>query len=252
MNEAGSAIGIVRCEPLKPFVNQHTHSEPSFLVDAWRIARKDLLIEFRTRSALMATTVFSVLAVAIFRFTWDPTAIPAMDLAPGVLWVIFTFSGLLGLNRSFALEISERAYDGLLASQVSREAIFAGKVLANLVFVAAVQALALPTVVLFFDVPVGGAWGLLAGIVILAALGLSAVGTLFAAVAANTRMAELLLPMMTLPFFVPLVIPAAQATAVVLRGLPLSSAMHWFKLLLAFDLVFVSACIVVFPFTIEE
>lgn len=228
------------------------HRPPSYLGDAWRIARKDLLIEFRTRSAFLAATVFAVLAVVIFRFTWDPTAIPAVDLAPGVLWVIFTFSGLLGLNRSFGLELAERAYDGLLASQVSRESIFTGKVLANLAFVAGVQALTLPAVALFFDLQVGSAWGMLIGIVLLAALGLAAVGTLFAAIAANTRLAELLLPMMTLPFFVPLVIPAAQASAVVLRGQPVSDAMAWLKVLLAFDLVFVTACIVVFPFTIEE
>ncbi|MFN9201615.1 MAG: heme exporter protein CcmB [Gemmatimonas sp.] len=225
---------------------------PSCLGDAWRIARKDLLIEFRTRSAFLAATVFAVLAVVIFRFTWDPTAIPAIDLAPGVLGVIFTFSGLLGLNRSFGLELAERAYDGLLASQVSRESIFTGKVLANLAFVAGVQALTLPAVALFFDLPVGAAWGTLIGIVVLAALGLAAVGTLFAAIAANTRLAELLLPMMTLPFFVPLVIPAAQASAVVLRGQPVGDAMAWLKVLLAFDLVFVTACIVVFPYTIEE
>ncbi len=225
---------------------------PSYLGDAWRIARKDLLIEFRTRSAFLAATVFAVLAVVIFRFTWDPTAIPAMDLAPGVLWVIFTFSGLLGLNRSFGLELAERAYDGLLASPVSRESIFTGKVLANLAFVAGVQSLTLPAVALFFDLQVGAAWGMLIGIVLLAALGLAAVGTLFAAIAANTRLAELLLPMMTLPFFVPLVIPAAQASAVVLRGQPVSDAMAWLKVLLAFDLVFVTACVVVFPYTIEE
>lgn len=225
---------------------------PSYFGDAWRIARKDLLIEFRTRSAFLAATVFAVLAVVIFRFTWDPTAIPAMDLAPGVLWVTFTFSGLLGLNRSFGLELAERAYDGLLASPVSRESIFTGKVLANLAFVAGVQALTLPAVALFFDLQVGAAWGMLIGIVLLAALGLAAVGTLFAAIAANTRLAELLLPMMTLPFFVPLVIPAAQASAVVLRGQPVGDAMAWLKVLLAFDLVFVTACIVVFPYTIEE
>jgi heme exporter protein B len=225
---------------------------PSYLGDAWRIARKDLLIEFRTRSAFLAATVFAVLAVVIFRFTWDPTAIPAMDLAPGVLWVIFTFSGLLGLNRSFGLELAERAYDGLLASPVSRESIFTGKVLANLAFVAGVQALTLPAVALFFDLQVGAAWGMLIGIVLLAALGLAAVGTLFAAIASNTRLAELLLPMMTLPFFVPLVIPAAQASAVVLRGQPVGDAMAWLKVLLAFDLVFVTACVVVFPYTIEE
>lgn len=229
-----------------------SYRPPSYLGDAWRIARKDLLIEFRTRSAFLAATVFAVLAVVIFRFTWDPTAIPAMDLAPGVLWVIFTFSGLLGLNRSFGLELAERAYDGLLASPVSRESIFTGKVLANLAFVAGVQALTLPAVALFFDLQVGAAWGMLIGIVLLAALGLAAVGTLFAAIAANTRLAELLLPMMTLPFFVPLVIPAAQASAVVLRGQPVGDAMAWLKVLLAFDLVFVTACIVVFPYTIEE
>lgn len=225
---------------------------PSFWRDAWRIARKDLLIEFRTRSAFLAASVFAVLSVVIFRFTWDPTAIPAIDLAPGVLWVIFTFSGLLGLNRSFGLELSDRAYDGLLASQVSRESIFLGKVLGNLAFVSAVQALTLPAVALFFDLDVGGAWGLLIGIVLCASLGLAAVGTLFAAIAANTRLAELLLPMMTLPFFVPLVIPAAQTSAYILRGQPLEDAMPWFKMLLAFDLVFVTACLVVFPYTIEE
>lgn len=235
-----------------PSFGAATRRPPAFLADAWRIARKDLLIEFRTRSAFLAAAVFAVLAVVIFRFTWDPTAIPAMDLAPGVLWVIFTFSGLLGLNRAFSIELAERAYDGLLASPVSREAIFAGKVLGNLAFVTGIQALTLPAVALFFDLPVGGAWGALLGIVALASIGLAAVGTLFAAIAANTRLAELLLPMMTLPFFVPLVIPAAQASAVVLRGQPLADALAWWKVLLAFDLVFVAACLALFPFTIEE
>ena len=69
-----------------------SHRPPAFFADAIRLARKDLLIEFRTRSAFLAATVFAVLAVVIFRFTWDPTAIPAFDLAPGVLWVIFTLS----------------------------------------------------------------------------------------------------------------------------------------------------------------
>ncbi len=224
-----------------------------FVADTWRVARKDLLIEFRTRSALLAAIVFAVLAVVIFRFTWDPTGIPAIELAPGVLWVIFTFSGLLGLNRSFGIELADRAFDALLASPLSREAIFAGKAVANAIFVVAVQAVTLPAVALFFDLPIGRAWLDIVGVVLLAAIGLSAVGTLFAAIAANTRLAELLLPMMTLPFFVPLVIPAAQTTALLMGGRPLEgTGMAWLKLLLAFDLVFVFACIALFPFTIED
>jgi heme exporter protein B len=224
----------------------------SFLGDALLIARKDLAIEFRTRSAFLSVLVFALLGIVIFYFAWDATAVSAADLAPGVLWVIFTFSGLLGLHRSFGVEQEERAIDGLLASPVSRESIFLGKAGANLVFVLAVQAIAIPAVSLFYNLPLGGIALPLAAIALLAAIGLVAVGTLFSAMAANTRLSELLLPMLSLPFFVPIVIPAAQATAKLLSGRPVGDALAWLKLLLAFDLVFVVACMLAYPFTLEE
>lgn len=224
----------------------------SFLGDALLIARKDLAIEFRTRSAFLSVLVFALLGIVIFYFAWDATAVSAVDLAPGVLWVIFTFSGLLGLHRSFGVEQEERAIDGLLASPVSREAIFLGKAGANLVFVLAVQAIAIPAVSLFYNLPLGGIALPLAAIALLAAIGLVAVGTLFSSMAANTRLSELLLPMLSLPFFVPIVIPAAQATAKLLSGRPVGDALAWLRLLLAFDLVFVAACMLAYPFTLEE
>jgi heme exporter protein B len=222
------------------------------LKDAWLIARKDLAIEFRTRSAFLSAVVFSLLAIVIFFFAWDSTAVAAIDLAPGVLWVIFVFSGLLGMHRSFGVEQPERAIDGLLASPVAREAIFLGKALASLVFVVAVQAIAIPAVGLFYNLPLGAVALPLAGIALLAAIGLVVVGTLFSAMAVNTRMAELLLPMLALPFFVPIVIPAAQATAKLMSGRPVGDAVAWLKLLLAFDIVFIVACTLAYPFTLEE
>lgn len=225
---------------------------PSFVADTMRIARKDLLIEFRTRSGFLSATVFALLSIAIFRFSWDPTVVSSVDLAPGVLWVIFTFSGLLGLNRAFGVEQADRALDGLLASPVSREAIFAGKALGNLVFVLAVQLLALPTLALFFGLPVGPEWLGVVAVALLAAIGFVAVGTLFAAVASNTRLAEMLLPMLALPFFVPVLIPAAQATSKLLAGQGVGEVMAELKILGAFDIVFVAACTLAFPFTLEE
>ena len=222
------------------------------LFGAWLIARKDLAIEFRTRSAFFSAVVFALLALVIFYYAWDPTAVTATDLAPGVLWVIFTFSGLLGLHRSFGVEMEDHAIDGLLASPVSREAIFLGKAMANFIFVTAVQAIAIPALVLFYNLPLGGVAGPLAAIAILAAIGLVAVGTLFSAMAVNTRLAELLLPMLALPFFVPIVIAAAQASAKLLSGRPIIEAGAWLKLLLAFDLVFVVACTLAYPFTVED
>lgn len=219
---------------------------------AWLIARKDLAIEFRTKSAFLSAVVFALLGLVIFYYAWDPTAVSALDLAPGVLWMIFTFSGLLGLHRSFGVEATDHAIDGLLASPVSREAIFLGKALANLVFVAAVQLVAIPALVVFYNLPLSGVALPLLAIALLAAIGLVAVGTLFSAMAVNTRLAELLLPMLALPFFVPIVIGAAQATSRLLSGRPVAEAAAWLKLLLAFDIVFVVACALAYPFTVED
>ncbi len=225
---------------------------PGTLAAAWLIARKDLAIEFRTRSAFLSALVFSLLAIVIFRFSWDPTAVAALDLAPGVLWVTFTFSGLLGMHRSFGVEAHDGAMDALLVAPVPREAIFIGKALANLLFVLGVQAVALPAVVLFYNLPVGNGVFALIGVMLMAAIGLACIGTLFAGMVANTRMAELLLPVLALPFFVPIVLPAAQATAQILADRPLSASLAWLRILLAFDLVFVYACTLAFPFTLED
>lgn len=225
---------------------------PSTLAAAWLIARKDLAIEFRTRSAFLSALVISLLAIVIFYFTWDATAVTPLDIAPGVLWVTFTFSGLLGLHRSFGVEAAERAMDALLVSPVPREAIFLGKALANLIFVLGVQLVALPAVALFYNLPFAASAGALAMVMLLAAIGLTCIGTLFAGITANTRMAELLLPVIALPFFVPIVLPAASATARLLAGRPLAESMAWLRILLAFDLVFLYACTIAFPFTLED
>ncbi len=222
------------------------------LLAAWLIARKDLTIEFRTRSAFFSAVIFALLGLVIFYFAWDPTAVAVTDLAPGVLWVIFTFSGLLGLHRSFGVESEDHAIDGLLASPISREAIFIGKALANLIFVAAVQLIAIPALMLFYNLPLGDVAGPLIAIAVLAAIGLVAVGTLFSAMAVNTRLAELLLPMLSLPFFVPIVIAASQSTAKLLSGRPVAEAAAWIKLLIAFDIIFVAACTLAYPFTVDD
>jgi heme exporter protein B len=221
------------------------------LAAAWIIARKDIAVELRTRSAFLSVMVFTLLSLATFYFAWDPTAVGALDLAPGVLWVTFTFAGLLGLHRSFGLEAQDRAIDALLIAPVEREAIYMGKAIANLVFVSAVLVIALPALALFYNLPFGVVLAL-APVALLAAIGLVAVGTLFSSMAVNTRLAELLLPMLSLPFFVPIVMASAQVSTRLIAGRPMAEAMSWLKLLIAFDLVFVVACAFVFPFTLEE
>lgn len=228
------------------------HVPPGLMNVALLIARKDLAIEFRTRSAFFASLVFSLLGVSIFYMVWDPTAVRAIDIAPGVLWTIFAFAGMLGLHRAFGLELQTRAMDGLLLAPVSREAIFLGKALANLVYVSSVLAITIPAVVVFYNLEFGSGLLILGGIGLLAAIGLVSVGTLFSSMTVHTRFAELLLPMLALPFFIPVVVPAAQASAKLLVGASLQTVLPWIQLLVAFDLMFGVACVLAFPFTIED
>lgn len=227
-------------------------SPPGLVEAAWIVARKDLTIELRTRSAFLSVVVFAVLGLAIFFFAWDPTAVAAVDLAPGVLWLTFTFAGLLGLQRSFSVEVQDRGIDALLVAPVERESIYLGKAIANVVFVSAVLAVAVPATAVFYNLPLARSAAALGGVALLAAVGLVAVGTLFSSMTVNTRLAELLLPMLSLPFFIPIVLASAQASTRLLAGRPLHEVLPWIKILIAFDIVFALACTVAFRHTLEE
>lgn len=224
----------------------------SALRTAWAIAAKDLLLEFRSRTAFLSALVFTALVLAIFNFARDPTAVSALDLAPGILWITFSFAGLLGLNRAFALERENRALDGLLLSPASRTALYLGKVIANLVFVGAVEAVALPLFALFFNLPLLPVLPGLAVVIALATIGFVVVGTLMSSIAVNTRFAELMLPVLMLPFLVPPVTSAVQMTARLLAGRPFSEIGGWLRLLVAYDVAFLVICILVFEATLEE
>lgn len=219
---------------------------------AWVIARKDLLLEFRSRTAFVSATVFTALVLTVFEFGRDPTAVATSDLAPSILWVTFTFAAMLALNRAFQLELENQALDALLVAPISRTSIYWAKLVANCIFVGVVEAIGLPLFVLFFDVPVGPILVPLLGVIALATVGFIAVGTLFSAMVSRTRFAELMLPVLLLPFLVPPLIGAVQITAQLLAGRPLSEAEGWLRLLAAYDVAFLALATLLFPITVNE
>jgi len=219
---------------------------------AARIAAKDLRVELRSRTALISAVAFAALVLVIFNFARDPASVSARVLAPSVLWVTFTFAAMLTFNRSFALEQENAAMDGLLLSPMPRSAIFLGKYLANLGFVATVEAVTLPLFVLFFNVGLGGALPGLLLVTVLATVGFVAVGTVFAAMAVRTRFADLMLPVLLLPFLVPPIMGAVQVTTRLLAGRPLLEQAGWLRILGVYDIVFLTICAMVFPLLLDE
>ena len=222
------------------------------LGQAAAIAAKDIRAELRSRTALLSAVVFAALVLVIFNFARDPTAVAAVDLAPSVLWVTFALAAMVALNRAFTVERENGALDGLLLAPVPRGAIFVGKLLANLAFVGAVEAVALPLFVLFSNVDLGHALPSLVGVTALATIVFVALGTIFSAMAVRTRFAELLLPVLLLPFMVPPLIGAVQVTARLLAGRPLSEMLGWLRLLALYDVVFVTLCTMAFAAVVDE
>lgn len=216
------------------------------------IAGKDIRMELRARTSLLSAAVFAALVLLVQNFARDPTAVSTIDLAPGVLWVTVAFAAVVAMNRAFTVERENAAFDGLLLAPVPREALYLGKYFANLVFVLLVEAIALPLFVLFFNVGLGHALPGLLATLLLATAGFVAVGTVFSAMVVKTRFAELMLPVLLLPFMVPPLIFAVKTTVPLFAGRPLSEVLPGLRFLAIYDVVFLTLALLLFPAVVDE
>lgn len=223
----------------------------SYIRKILAIVAKDVAAELRTREMISSMVVFSLLVILIFNFAFDLRADNQQALAPGVLWVAIAFAGMLGLSRSFIMEKDRGSMEGLLLTPVDRSAIYLGKMLGNVLFMALVEAIILPIFVVLFNLSVGDL-PLLAGVMILGTLGFAGVGTLFSAMAVHTRAREVLLPILLFPVVVPAMLAAVKLTAAILDRLPFAEVQHWFSLLVAFDVVFTTLSLILFDYAVEE
>lgn len=192
---------------------------------AWALVWKDLLSEWRSRDRLVAMIVFSVLVVVVFQFAWpEASREETRRLAAGLLWVVYLFAALLGLARSFALELENEALTALALAPGTRGWIFLGKAIASFVLMAVVQMLTAFVFALFFRQDWLAQAGGLALVVGLADAAIAAVGTLFSAMAVRSRFREVLLPILLIPTLIPVLAAAVRATAATLAGAVLTLA----------------------------
>jgi heme exporter protein B len=237
------------------------------------LLRKDIVSELRTREMIVSMFLFVVLAMIVFHFAFTVSGsgagsgivgggsgaggIGSSDLslfAGGMLWVVFVFGALLGLNRSFVHEKDDACLDGLLLCPVDRVTIFLAKMTANLIFLGLIQVLAVPVfVVIFASGRVASHLPALIALIVLADLGIAALGTLLATISMNTRSRDLLLPILFLPLAVPLLIAAASGTSVVFSGAAGNgSVLARLAFLLVYDGVFLVLAYGTYDFAIGE
>ncbi|MBT2692977.1 heme exporter protein CcmB [Bacillus sp. ISL-55] len=223
----------------------------SIIKDAWTIASKDLSNEIKTKQTIGMMVIFSSLVVLIFSFAFDPTNNMVKAVIPGLVWLITVFSGILGLNRSFLSEHENDALTGLRSAPIDPSSIYLGKVLANFILVTAVQLVSIPVLFLLFDYRFFGKVSWFIVVVIIGTLGFIIVGTFLAALSANAKNSEMLLPVLLLPLLSPLLIAGVQATRIILENEMIADAASWIRLMAAYDLLFLAACFFLFEFIME-
>ena len=210
-----------------------------FLRGVGYITAKDLRIEMRTKEILVSTGLFSVLVVVLSSLAFYLSRGLAQRIAPGVIWVTVAFAGILAVGRSWQRERDNDAIRGLLMTPLPRGALFVGKLLANLFFVFAIEALVLPLVGLFFHVWLLPRLPLLLGLVGLGTLGFVAAGTLFGALGARSAAgSDLMLSIVVFPLIAPALLGAVVATRELFAGAPAEELLGWVRALVAFDVVF--------------
>lgn len=218
----------------------------------WAIVWKDIVTELRTRELILSMFTFSLLITVIFNFAFD-LSVDLISLGiPAILWIAFTLAGVLGLSRSFAIEKEGNTIFGLLLSPLDRSFIFFGKVIGNTVFVLITELITLPLFMLFFNLGFGSYLIPLLLIVFLGTVGFVSVGTLFSAIALNTRLREVLFPILFFPVIVPVIISSVKLSRTVFEGKSIAEAGSALGILISFDVLFLVVCAVVFEYVLEE
>jgi heme exporter protein B len=212
---------------------------------------KDIVIEMRSKESVSSMLMFGVLVLAIFNFAFEPSSVDRSLIAPGILWVAFSFAAILGLNRSLAMEMDNECLQGLLLAPLERGDLYLGKVASNFTFIMIAELIVLPIFVIFNNLKFNLQFLEIVGIAFLGTIAIAAIGSILSTISANTRMREVMLPVLQIPLTVPVVIASVEATSMVLSG-ETRGISSWLYLLAGFSIVYLIVSYLVFEFVVEE
>lgn len=212
---------------------------------------KDLLLELRHRESILAMFFFGTLLLFVFHFAFEIQAEKVAELAPGLLWLAFLFTGTLGLTQLFQAERENHCLDALLLSPMDRGCLYLAKVFFNLLLMLLVELIVFPLFWVLFNL---ASWDLLPSLFLVAflgTLGFCVLGALFAAVTLKARARELLLPLILFPLMIPVILGTVRGMEIILRTGQFEEAVSWLRLLIGFDVIFLTAGFLVFEWVIE-
>lgn len=212
---------------------------------------KDLRLELRRKENFITIAFFAILVLVVFAFALGPTVTRLKELAPGLIWLAFVFTGVLAVGKAFHMEEVNATLEGLLLAPVDRGVLYLSKVAGNALFILAAHAVLVPLFFVMFNID---RWTILpsfALVLVLATVGFAAVGTLLAALTHTVRAREALVPLLLLPLVVPVILGAVRSTEILFLGSGLADMARWLKLMIAFDALFLAGGYLAFDYVVE-
>ena len=210
---------------------------------------KDIRLEWRSKDAINSMLFFALLVVVVFSFSFDPTAEESRVIAGGLVWVAFLFAAVVALNQTWARELRNQVLDAYRVSPAPANSLFLAKALGNFIFVMVLEALMTPLFIAFYKLrALGPAWQLIP-VALLGTWALVVNGTLFAAISIRTRAREIMLPLLLFPISIPALLGMVQATTAILTAE--DSAKVWIVLLVTYDVVFTTGCLLLFETVLQ-
>lgn len=216
------------------------------------LTAKDLRLELRRKENFITIAFFAVLVLMVFAFALGPSVTRLKELAPGLIWIVFVFTGVLAVGKAFHMEEANSTLEGLLLAPLDRGVLYLSKVAGNALFILAAHLVLVPLFFVMFNLDLWATLPFLTLILGLATLGFAAVGTLMAALTHAVRAREALVALLLFPLAVPLILSSVRSTEVLFLGLGLAEAAKWMKLMLAFDALFLAGGYIAFDYVVEQ
>ena len=222
-----------------------------FLNQFFLLLRKDLLLEMRRRESLLTMFFFGTLLLFVFHFSFDLVPERVAEMAPGLLWLAFLFTGTLGLAQLFEAERSNHCLEALLLSPMDRGALFLAKTGFNFILMVLVEIVVIPLFWILFNLRSWDVIPRLFIVTLLGTVGFCVLGTLLSAVTLKARARELLLPLILFPLMIPVILGTIRCMETILRAGDLNDALPWLRLLVGFDVIFLTVGVLIFDWLIE-
>jgi heme exporter protein B len=213
---------------------------------------KDLRLELRRRESLLTMFFFGALLLFVFHFSFDPAPDKVFEMAPALLWLAFLFTGTLGLAQLFQSERENHCLDALLLAPLDRGALFLAKTCFNLFLMLAVEIVVMPLFWVLFNLPMWNLLPLLFLVTLLGTVGFCVLGTILSAMTLRARARELLLPLVLFPLMIPVLLATIRCMENILRGGDFGDGAPWLRLLLGFDVIFLTLGVLIFDWVIES